>query len=292
MRGISLGARYMILSAFAFSVMSLFVKLAGQRIPPHEIVAARAAISLVLSYLVLAKAGIPIWGHRKGLLIARGCVGFIALSCVYYALTVLPLAEATVIQYLHPMFTALLAAFFLRERPGVAVIACIVLSFVGLILVAQPGFLFGGDDAGLPPLALAAAVAGAFGSGAAYVLVRKLAATEHPLVIVFYFPLVALPATFPAMWLDFVWPQGVEWLLLLAVGITTQVGQVALTKGMQLETAARATSFSYIQIIFATSWGVFFFGDVPSAWTWAGAFLIVGGTLLNLIPRERQPAVS
>jgi drug/metabolite transporter (DMT)-like permease len=282
MNWIPLGARYMLLSAFAFSIMSVFVKLAGQRIPAHELVTARALVSLVLSFFILKKMGIPIWGNRKDLLIARGTVGFFALLCVYYALTVLPLAEATVIQYLHPIFTALIAMFFLNERPGFAVIVCIVLSFAGLLLVARPAFLFDDLTASWEPLAVTAAVLGALGSGAAYTLVRKCSATEDPLVIVFYFPLIALPGTIPFLMHEAVWPRGMEWIYLLGVGVFTQIGQVALTKGIQLETAARATSFSYLQVVFATLWGVLFFAEIPSPWTLAGALLIVVGTFFSM----------
>jgi drug/metabolite transporter (DMT)-like permease len=290
MNRIPLGARYMLLSAFAFSIMSLFVKLAGQRIPAHELVTARAVVSLVLSYVMLKQRGIPIWGNRKGILFARGLVGFFALICVYYGLTVLPLAEATVIQYLHPIFTAVIAMLFLGERPGAAVVGCIVLSFAGLLLVARPPFLFEGLGAGWEPLAVGAAVLGAFGSGVAYVLVRKLSATEDPLVIVFYFPLVALPGTIPFLMANAVWPRGIEWLYLLGIGVFTQIGQVALTQGIRLETAARATSFSYLQVVFATVWGVLFFAEIPAMWTLAGAALIVAGTFLSMGDSRRANA--
>jgi drug/metabolite transporter (DMT)-like permease len=280
----------MIASSFAFSLMSLFVKLAGTRLPTQEIVAARALISVILSYAVLVRVGVPIWGVHRGSLVARGVVGFVALSLVYYALTQLPLAEATVIQYLHPMFTALLAAVFLGERPGPAVLGCIALSFVGLLFVAQPSFLFGGAGVSLPPLALGAALLGSFMSGCAYVLVRQLASKENPLVIVFYFPLVSLPATLPFLLHNAVWPRGIEWFMLLGVGVCTQVGQVCLTKGVQLETASRATSYSYLQILFAAGWGALFLGELPTLWTILGGLLIVGGSLLSMSDRSKAHA--
>jgi drug/metabolite transporter (DMT)-like permease len=92
------GARFMLLSAFAFSVMSVLVKWAGQRLPSQEIVVARAAVSLVLSWLMLRRAGVDLWGHARGWLLLRGVFGFLGLSCVFYSLTHLPIAEATVIQ--------------------------------------------------------------------------------------------------------------------------------------------------------------------------------------------------
>jgi drug/metabolite transporter (DMT)-like permease len=279
----------MVASALCFSVMTALVKAAGQRLPSQEIVLARAAVALVLSWLLLRRAGVAPWGTRRGLLLLRGTFGFLGLTCVFYAVTHLPIAEATVIQYLHPVFTALLAAPFLGERAGRALVGGVALSLLGVAAVARPDALLAGA-AGLDPMALAAAVGGAFFSGCAYVTVRKLSATEHPLVIVLYFPLVATPASIPAVLPVFVMPRGLEWLLLLGVGVFTQLGQVAITRGLQHEPAGRATALSYLQVPFAALWGVLFFAEVPDVWTLCGAALILGGTLLAIADARREEA--
>ncbi len=279
-----LGARYMIVSALAFSVMSLFVKLVGEKgLPVLEIVAARSVVSLVISYISLQRLGISLLGQRRVLLFARGLAGFIALNCVFYALTHLPLAEATVLQYLHPMFTAVLAFVFLKERFSVATLACIVISFIGLLFVVRPDIAFSTLSQPLDEIAVLAALAGAFGSAVAYVLVRSLGKTEHPLVIVFYFPLVSLPFSVLMLWDDFIMPQGTTWFYLLAVGISTQVGQVALTRAMQTETASRATSFAYLQVVFAIILGGVFYQETPNAGTLVGAGFIILAAYLNVI---------
>jgi len=282
------GVRYMAASALAFSIMSALVKAAGERLPSQEIVLARAVVALVLSGALLHRAGISPWGHQRGLLLLRGMFGFLGLLCVFYSLTHLPLAEATVIQYLHPVFTGILAALVLGERGGRTLTFGVVLSLVGVAAVAKPAALWAGGST-LPPLALAAALGGAFFSACAYVLVRRLAATEHPLVIVFYFPLVAAPAALPAVIPIWVWPEGFEWLLLLGVGIATQVGQVMLTRGLQHETAGRATALSYLQVAFAALWGALFFGELPDVWTGAGALLILGGTAIAAFRAPAPP---
>jgi len=286
-----LGARYMIVSALAFSVMSLFVKLVGEKgIPVLEIVAARSVVSLVISYISLQRLGISLLGQRKTLLFARGLAGFIALNCVFYALTHLPLAEATVLQYLHPMFTAVLAFVFLKERFSVATLACIVISFIGLLFVVRPEIAFSTLSQPLDETAVLAALAGAFGSAVAYVLVRSLGKTEHPLVIVFYFPLISLPCSVLMLWGDFIIPQGVTWFYLLAVGISTQVGQVALTRAMQTETASRATSFAYLQVVFAIILGAVFYQEIPNAGTLIGAGFIILAAYLNVVWHNKLQA--
>jgi drug/metabolite transporter (DMT)-like permease len=264
--------------AFWFSVMSLLVKVAGQRIPTMEIVFVRGVISLVLSWFLVRRAGLRVWGTNPPRLLVRGMVGFAGLACFYYAVVHLPLAEATVIQYTNPVFTALLAAWLLRERLGWLEGVCVSVSLAGVVLMARPGFLFGSGSA-LPPLVVSIAVAGAVFSAAAYVSVRWLSGSEHPLVIVFYFPLVTVPATLPFLALGAVWPRGWEWLVLLGIGVTTQIAQVYMTKGLQLVPAGRATAIGYTQIVFAASWGVVFFAEVPDSWSLGGAALIMASSL-------------
>jgi drug/metabolite transporter (DMT)-like permease len=273
------GVRFMALAALAFSGMAVCAKWAGARIPTAELVFARGAVALGLSVALVWRAGIPMWGRRRGLLVMRGVWGFLALWCVYAALVRLPLAEATVLQYLNPIFTALLAAVWLGERDDRAVVASIALSMLGVVLVTRPGFLSGGASA-LDPLGVALGIAGAFFSACAYVGVRTLAASEHPLVIVLYFPLVATPAAIPAMLPVATWPRGLEWLALIGIGLLAQVGQIFLTRGFQHEPAARATALSYLQVVFAAAWGVLFFGELPGPAAVLGAVLIAAGTLV------------
>ena len=98
----------------------------------------------------------------------------------------------------------------------------------------------------------------------AHVVVRRLARTEHPLVIVFYFPLVNVPASLPFVVRDFVWPEGIEWVWLLGVGLATQVGQMGLTRGLVALPAGQATSLSYLQVVFAALFGMTPSGGISS----------------------------
>jgi drug/metabolite transporter (DMT)-like permease len=277
------GFLYMVESALAFTVMGVFAKLAGQRLPVVEIVFARGLVSLVLSVTALRRSGVSPWGRNRPRLVVRGLIGASGLGCVFYALKFLPLAEATVIQYLHPVFTAVLAAVLLRERAGAGILLSLALGIAGVLLVARPAFLFGGFSAAeLPPFALLAALGGAFLSACAYVAVRHLSATEHPVVIVFYFALVATFASLPFAATAAVLPRGLEWGMLAGVGVAAQAGQVALTHGLRLEPATRATALSYLQVVFAAIAGALVFGDRPGVFTVAGALLILAGSLVAI----------
>lgn len=269
-------------SALAFSVMSLLVKVVSPRLPTGEIVFARAIVTLGLSYAMVRQAGLSPWGHSPRGLVFRGIIGFGGLTTLYLALARLPLSDATTIQNATPLLTAVLAWWLLGERIGWWTAAAIACGIAGVALIVHP------SGAGLDPAGVVAALGSVTCSSLAYVTVRKLTRTEHPLVIVFYFPLVATPLALPWAITSFVTPQLIDWLLLAGIGVATQVGQVCLTRGLALERAGRATTVGYLQVAFAMGWQVLVFGDLPTRWTLGGAGLILGSTLV--IARITQPA--
>ncbi|EED34555.1 transporter, drug/metabolite exporter family [Luminiphilus syltensis NOR5-1B] len=280
----------MILSALGFALMGALVKTAGDLgIPLMQIIFARALVSVLLSLFDIRRVSIHPLGTQRGLLLIRGLVGFASLSCVYYAVLTLSYAEATVLQYMHPLFTTVLALLLLGEYPTRRTLTCVVFSFAGLLVMALPGLSFGGVG-GLPPWGVAAGLAGAAGSGLAYTIVRKLARSEHPSVIVLYFPMVCIPGSLILGWNAFVLPDTTGLLVLLGVGCFTQLGQVALTRAMQVETASRNTSLSYIQIVFAALLGFWFFGETPNYETMAGIVLILAGAGISLRAPPEAPA--
>ncbi|CAN5540786.1 DMT family transporter [soil metagenome] len=264
-------------SAVFFSLMSLFVKLSGERLPSMQIVLARYVVMLVATTWMVYRAGISVRGTDHRSLIGRSAAGFIALSLFYFAITRLPLGDVTAIHFTSPVFTALIAAIALKERTGSRVAVGMGFSLFGVLLVAQPSFLFGG--AGLDQTAVAAGLVAAVLSAIAYVFVRKLRATDHPYVVIFWFSAIGLVLSLPIAAPGLIMPTPREWLLLLGVGLTTQVAQVFLTRGLHLEAAGKAASIGYLQIIFAFIWGALVFGDFPGALNLLGAVIIAGSVI-------------
>jgi drug/metabolite transporter (DMT)-like permease len=283
----SRGVLYMTLSALGFSLMSVLVKKVSPHLPTGEIVLARSVMTLVLSFVMLRRAGLEPWGTQRGRLIQRGLLGSAALACYYIALVRLPLADATTLQYVQPLITALLAWWILKEAVGWATAFAIACGLAGVLAVVHPGF-----GAVADPLAVIIALASAALSSVAYVTVRQLSRTEHPLRIVFYFPLVATPLAIPWAAADFVMPSGYDWLLLVGIGITTQLGQVFMTMGLSVERAGRATAIGYIQICFAIVWQLTLFGQAPALGTVVGAALIIAGTVAVSATAKRTATSS
>ncbi len=284
------GEALLVLSALAFSVMSVQVKLAGRELPVAMLVLARGVVTLVMSVTWLSVRRIRPWGTDKAGLVQRALFGTCALACYFYAVDALPLAEATVLHYLNPVFVAVIAALFLHEPIGARLVAAIAIALVGTVIVARPGFLFGGASP-LGAVGVLVALGSALFSACAYATVRRLARTEHSDVIVFYFAMFAAPIALPFALAHWVWPSPTGWLLMLGLGVATQLGQTFMTRGLALVPAARGTTIGYVQIVFAASWGVLLFHEALSAWTLVGAGLVVLAVVLLLSARQNaQPA--
>jgi drug/metabolite transporter (DMT)-like permease len=123
--------------------------------------------------------------------------------------------------------------------------------------------------------------------GLAYNCVRKLSSTEHPLVIMFYFPLVCLPVT--GLWMIFNWsmPLGREWFYLIMVGLTSQVAQYYLTRAYQIAEIATVSIISYTSIIYTITLGLIFFGESFNSMTYLGMALVCAGVIINVIYKTK-----
>ena len=277
-------------SALCFSLMTVAVKQLHGRLPVAEVVLGRALVSVALSGWLVRRAGLDPWGQRRGLLALRGLVGTAALFCVFLGVMRLPLAAATALQYLYPAVTALLAWRWLGERPAGRIGLALGLGWLGVLVMLRPLGLEGPS----PPLSgagVAWAVAGALLTAVAYVSVRQLGRSEHPQVIVFWFPLVSIPLSLPLVALEPVLPSAAELGWLVAVGLLTQLGQIGLTYGLVKLPAARATTISYVQVVFAALWGWLLFGERLGISTLAGASLILA-SILVMSHRARLPQGS
>ena len=271
----------LIASAFAFSLMTVCVKHLDGRLPVAEIVMIRSLISILITRLMINKAGISPWGENRKLLIVRGILGTSALFCVFKAIAYLPLAAATIIQYTYPTFTALAAWIFLKEGISYRIGLAIIMGWIGIVMVSQSDWIHSSHNT-ISIIPISIALAGAFLTAMAYITVRKLSKKEHPLVIVYYFPLLSIPITIPLVLTNWVMPLGIEWGWLIGIGLFTQLGQVCITKGLSLLPAAQASSINYTQVLFSSIWGFIIFSEKVDVWIITGALFVMGSTLLSI----------
>ena len=276
------GAQQMIISSFAFSLMHLCVK-AMPHIPVFELVFFRSLGSLLITVLYLNKKRTPIFGNNKKVLFARGLFGTIGLCLFFITLQNIPLAGAVTIQYLSPFFTALFAVVILRERVKKKQWLFFSLAFIGVCLLK--GFDVSGQISYY--FVLVGVVSACF-SGLAYNCIRHLRTTESTLVVVFYFPLVATPIMGVLSFFNWVKPEGIDWVYIIALGIATQVAQVFMTKGIQSDSAGNIMTYKYVGVVFAFIYGYFIFKETYSFLSVFGIFLLLSGVILNAVFKNQQ----
>ena len=292
------GVLYMVLSGLSFIVVNFFIKLLGQgddqqiidglqNYPAHELVLARSIVSLSICLAVIKHRGIPLFGSNKKWLITRGVAGTIALTIFFYSIHNLPLAVASIIQYLAPIFTVFFAIVLLGEKVLKWQWPFIALSFIGVGLIAYSKIsgLEMMEEISIKWILLG--MVSAFFSGIAYVSIIKLKSTDEPVVIVFYFPMIAIPFMTILCFYDFVTPQGIEWLILLIIGVFTQFAQILMTKAFHMGDASVIAPIQYFGAIYAYLIGYFLFDETLSWIVDLGIIIILFGVVINSIIRNR-----
>ena len=255
-----MGYFFMFVSAFFFCLMTIFVKIAAEEFETIQIFFMRGIITLLITYYILKRKKIYVWGKNQKILIARGVVGSFALLLVYESLNRLTLAQATVIQYLYPIFIAILASFLLKETLNKNIILSAILGLIGVFWILN--FPFMNSEIVFDIGSIGIAVTGSILTALAYVLVR-LASTynESPYVIMFYFPLFTVIMAVPFIYQSWSKPTLYYWMVLVIIGVCTQLGQWFLTFGYKLLPASKVAPISYAQVPFAVISGFLFFGE-------------------------------
>jgi drug/metabolite transporter (DMT)-like permease len=274
---------YSLASAFSFSIMGLFVKLASD-VAVLDKVVFRNLISLVIALVIVIKNRRPFIGARRNqlALMSRSLLGIGGVVCFFWAIDHLLLADATMLTKLSPFFVALFAAIFLHEHLTIRVTAALILGFAGGLLVIKPSF----DLEVLP--ALIGAASSVF-AGGAYVLLRYLRNREAPETIVLHFSLVSVIGLLPFVLPNFVRPTLTEGLWLLGIGIGAGVGQLTLTASYRHAPAGRVALIGYATIIFSALFGWLWWAEVPDLLSITGGLLIIAGGVVAFAPTPTTP---
>lgn len=129
---------------------------------------------------------------------------------------------------------------------------------------------------------MALGIVSAIFSGLAYTCIRKLKESEHPLVVVVYFPLVSIPIMLVLSLFNWVNPEKGDWIYIILMGIFTQIAQVLMTKGIQSGVTNKMISLKYIGSIYALAIGYILFGESYQIMSLLGIVLVILGVVLNL----------
>ncbi|UEM01540.1 DMT family transporter [Skermanella rosea] len=266
-----------------FCFLDTLAKLSSRHVPTVEVVWFRYAIHFVLAMVFLNPwRSRSAWRtNRPFAQIGRAALLTLCTGLNFMALRYLQLVETVTIQFLGPLFIAILSVLFLKETVGPKRWAAIAVGFAGILVVTRPG-VAEVHWAVLLSLASAATSAG-------YVIMtRSLAQSESPgsmLLVMAAFPTVAL-----LPWLYAVWvppPDLATWAMLGGAGFFGAAGHFLLILAHRHVPASVLAPFTYAQIIGMVTLGYLVFGHVPSPWTFAGAAIIIASGLY-LLAQERR----
>ena len=278
------GIACILIAAFGFSMMTVFIRLAGD-IPTAEKAFFRNFAALLLVSVLLAVKRIPLkpekgsWPYLAG----RSVFGTIGLLLNFYAVDHLVLADANMLNKLSPFFAIIFSVFLLKERPTAVQIAGVLTALLGSVLIIKPGF----EGAPFVP-SLTGFVSGA-AAGLAYTFVRKLGARgENGLRIVFYFSLFSSVMTLPFFLLSPVRLTGYQLLMLLLCACSACIGQFGITCAYLYAPAKEISVYDYSQILFAAALGYIFFHQIPDVWSVVGYVLICGAGIVMFLYNRRM----
>lgn len=284
----------MFFASFCFAVMGAFAKELSAHMPSLEVVFFRNATGIILIVLTFFKAPIVQEGGKPFLLIFRGLMGFMALVAFFYNIAHISLADAMTFSRTSPMFTALLAFWFLKEKIGFKEVFALIIGFIGIVLIMKPNGLR------LDLTDILGLLSG-IGAALAYTSVRELKKYYDTRVIVLSFMVVGTigpimlfvfndsvsVGVFDFLKADFIMPDTMMWVYIFGLGFSATVAQTFMTKAYGITKAGIVGAVSYANILFSLLIGVIIFEDaLPDFMGSFGIILVILGGIL--VAKEKK----
>ncbi|MCH5298799.1 MAG: DMT family transporter [Ruminococcus sp.] len=278
------GVLMIILSAFCFALMNMFVRLSGD-LPTPEKGFFRNLIAFIFALAIMLKNKDSFHFQRKNLplLLGRSLAGTLGILCNFYAVDHLALGDASILNKMSPFFAIVFSLIFLKERLTLPQVGILTLAFVGAMFVVKPSF---SNAEFFPSLC---GLLGGISAGAAYSMVRALGVRgEKGSFIVLFFSGVSCLSMIPFMIFDFKMFTLSQLVMLLLAGLSAAGGQFSITAAYTYAPAREISIYDYSQIIFASALGFFVFSDIPDIFSLVGYVVIVIAAIVMFLYNNRQ----
>jgi drug/metabolite transporter (DMT)-like permease len=258
------------------SIMTVLIKLAsdsGVALPEIMFWRQTVAVPVVIAW-VLAGPGLgSLRTQRFGAHVSRSALGLTSMALNFGAIVLLPLAEQTTLGFAVPIFATILSAIILKESVGKHRWTAVIIGFIGVLIVVQPG------GSHIPPMGAVVGLTSAVMISITSLQIRDMGRTEAAATTVFWFSsLSVLPL---ALLLPFFMTSHVpqQWLLLASIGALGGIGQIGLTGALRLAPVSTVVGMDYIALVWSTLFGWLIWSHLPGITTWIGASVIVGSGL-------------
>lgn len=276
------GASCLILSAFFFALMGLFVQLSGD-LPSVQKSFFRNAVAAIVALVILIKEGGGFKWRAGSLLplILRSVFGTVGVLCNFYALDHMILSDALMLNKLSPFFAVIFSYLVLKEKITLFQISMVILAFFGSLFIIKP-------TPGLLNPASIVGFLGGLGAGAAYTMVRKLTNTgERKTYIVFFFSLFSCLCLLPYLAFNYVSMDLQQTFYLIFAGICAALGQFSITAAYSYAPAREISVYDYTQIIFSTLMSLIVFGTIPDTLSIIGYVVICSATIIMFLKNKK-----
>ena len=264
------GILYIIISAFCFALMNMFVRMAGD-LPSVQKSFFRNFVAAIFACMILLKERVPFRCKKENMkyMLLRAVFGTLGILCNFYAVDHLVLADASMLNKMSPFFAVLFSFLILKEKVTIPQALIVAGAFLGSMFVVKPT---------LTNMDLVPSVIGLLGgicAGAAYTMVRKLGeAGEKGPFIVFFFSAFSCTVTLPWLIFDYHPMTLMQIGILLLAGLSAAGGQFSITAAYCHAPAREISVYDYSQIIFSAALGFVVFGQIPDALSWLGYGII------------------
>lgn len=279
-----LGVVYIILAAFFFALMAMFVRLTGD-LPSVQKSFFRNLVSLVFALIILKKEGVWFSGKRENIkyLFLRSAFGTVGILCNFYAVDHMVLADASMLNKMSPFFAIIFSYFILKEKISVSQMCIVWGAFLGSLLIIKPTAEIFHSPAALIGLL------GGLGAGIAYTYVRMLGGKgEKGPFVVFVFSTFSCAVTLPYLLLCYHPMTGMQLLYLLLAGLSAAGGQFSVTAAYFHAPAREISVYDYSQIIFSAILGFIVFGQIPDVLSWIGYAVICSMAVAMFLYNNRR----
>ncbi len=269
-----LGFLYMFMSVCAFSIMDLIVKWSDSY-PLGQVIFFRGFFGVLLYFLIMPRDRIKnfYYTKRPGLHFLRCFFGLIALLAIFTALRNLPLATVVSISFAAPIFTTILSIFLLSEKVGLFRWLAVIVGFIGIIIITEPGFTSLNIYFIYPVI---------FCLGMSYVAItiRQLSTSEPVWLISLYFSATITLASFFTIPYGWIMPDIKDLMLLISIGIFGGAANLWLSQSYKFSEVSLVTPLKYLALVFAIIFGYLIWNEVPSIKTLTGAFLVITSSII------------
>lgn len=280
------GASFLMMAAFAFSLMSVIVKILGSQLHVTQILLIRQiGMIIIVAPAVFSDFPGVLRTGRFGLQVTRLIFALVAMLGGFSAVIHLPLADATAIFFAKSFFVTIFAVLILKETVGVYRWSAVIVGFLGVMLMLRPG----GENFSVYGLA---GVVGAAGAGVVMITLRILTRTDQPKTILSFQALgVGLVMVIPGIYY-WQWPTVNEWILLGVLGLVSYFAQKGNIYAYKWGEASMLASLDYVRLLYATLFGYLIFDSFPGIGTWVGAGIIVAAAIFTVHREGKRKVVG